>query len=81
MLATFLACKGHAQAQPAAAAQAAPAPPAKCLPAGNGYIATGYNGWQVSLTVVTSPQPNFTPKMMQIAVSSMAVGPMLKRMK
>ena len=29
------------------------------LPAGNGYIALGTNGWQVALTVQSSPQPNF----------------------
>jgi len=28
-------------------------------PVGNGYIALGTNGWQISLTVQTSPQPNF----------------------
>ena len=37
-LALLLACKGHTQAQPAAAPKAAPAQPAKCLPAGNGYL-------------------------------------------
>ncbi len=29
------------------------------LPAGNGYIAQGTNGWQVAVTVQSSPQPNF----------------------
>ncbi|MCA8953394.1 MAG: hypothetical protein KDE27_28030, partial [Planctomycetes bacterium] len=29
------------------------------LPAGNGYVALGTNGWQISLTVQSSPQPNF----------------------
>src|SRR5262249_49398412 len=29
------------------------------LPEGNGYVALGTNGWQVSLTVQSSPQPNF----------------------
>ena len=29
------------------------------LPAGNGYIALGTNGWQVSLTVQSGAQPNF----------------------
>jgi len=29
------------------------------LPAGNGYVALGTNGWQVALTVQSSPQPNF----------------------
>jgi hypothetical protein len=38
MLSTFIACKGHAQAQAAEAPKAVPAPPAKCLPAGNGYL-------------------------------------------
>jgi hypothetical protein len=38
MLSTFIACKGHAQAQAAEAPKAAPVPPAKCLPAGNGYL-------------------------------------------
>jgi hypothetical protein len=28
-------------------------------PVGNGYIALGTNGWQISLTVQTSAQPNF----------------------
>ena len=29
------------------------------LPAGNGYTALGVNGWQVSVTVQSSPLPNF----------------------
>jgi len=29
------------------------------LPAGGGYIALGTNGWQVSITVQSGPQPNF----------------------
>lgn len=29
------------------------------LPAGGGYIALGTNGWQVSVTVQSGPQPNF----------------------
>lgn len=29
------------------------------LPAGNGYVALGVNGWQVSVTVQSSPQPDF----------------------
>ncbi|MCB9887874.1 MAG: hypothetical protein H6838_20510 [Planctomycetes bacterium] len=29
------------------------------LPAGNGYTALGVNGWQVSVTVQSSPVPNF----------------------
>ena len=29
------------------------------LPAGNGYIALGLNGWQVALTVQSSPRPDF----------------------
>lgn len=29
------------------------------LPVGGGYIAAGVNGWQVALTVQSSPQPNF----------------------
>lgn len=29
------------------------------LPAGNGYVALGTNGWQVALTVQSSPLPNF----------------------
>lgn len=29
------------------------------LPAGNGYIALGTNGWQVSITVQSGPTPNF----------------------
>lgn len=29
------------------------------LPAGNGYTALGVNGWQVSVTVQSSPTPNF----------------------
>lgn len=44
MLSLFIACKGHAQAQPADAKQAAPAAPAKCLPAGNGYLRARLSG-------------------------------------
>jgi hypothetical protein len=44
MLATLLACKGHAQAQGTAAPQAPPAPPAKCLPAGDGYLRARLSG-------------------------------------
>jgi hypothetical protein len=44
MLATFIACKGHAQAPLSAAAKATPAPPAKCLPAGNGYLRARLSG-------------------------------------
>jgi hypothetical protein len=44
MLATFIACKGHAQAPVTAAAKATPAPPAKCLPAGNGYLRARLSG-------------------------------------
>jgi hypothetical protein len=29
------------------------------LPAGNGYVALGTNGWQIALTVQSSPTPNF----------------------
>lgn len=29
------------------------------LPAGGGYVALGTNGWQVSVTVQSGPQPNF----------------------
>lgn len=29
------------------------------LPAGNGYIATGFNGWQISITVQSAPNPYF----------------------
>lgn len=29
------------------------------LPEGNGYVALGTNGWQISLTAQSSPQPNF----------------------
>jgi hypothetical protein len=29
------------------------------LPAGNGYVALGTNGWQIALTVQSSPLPNF----------------------
>ncbi|MFO1051387.1 MAG: hypothetical protein U1F36_04175 [Planctomycetota bacterium] len=29
------------------------------LPAGNGFLATGFNGWQIALTVQSGPQPNF----------------------
>ena len=29
------------------------------LPAGNGYVAQGYNGWQCAITVQTNAQPNF----------------------
>ena len=29
------------------------------LPAGNGYVALGTNGWQTSITVQSSPVPNF----------------------
>lgn len=29
------------------------------LPAGNGYVALGTNGWQVSITLQSAPQPNF----------------------
>ncbi|MCA8951463.1 MAG: hypothetical protein KDE27_18290 [Planctomycetes bacterium] len=29
------------------------------LPHGNGYVALGTNGWQVALTVQSSPKPNF----------------------
>ncbi|MBK8096475.1 MAG: hypothetical protein IPK26_05165 [Planctomycetes bacterium] len=29
------------------------------LPTGNGYVALGSNGWQVSITVQSGPQPNF----------------------
>ena len=44
MLATLVACKGHAQAQAADATKAAPAAPAKCLPAGNGYLRARLSG-------------------------------------
>jgi hypothetical protein len=44
MLATLLACKGHAQAQGTEAPQAPPAPPAKCLPAGDGYLRARLSG-------------------------------------
>lgn len=44
MLAVLMACKVHAQAQPAAAPTAKPAPPAKCLPAGNGYLRARLSG-------------------------------------
>jgi hypothetical protein len=47
MLATLLACKGHAQAQGTEAPQAPPAPPAppaKCLPAGGGYLRARLSG-------------------------------------
>jgi hypothetical protein len=44
MLATLLACKGHAQAQGTAAPQTPPAPPAKCLPAGDGYLRARLSG-------------------------------------
>jgi hypothetical protein len=44
MLSLFIACKGHAQAQPDDAAKAAPAAPAKCLPAGNGYLRARLSG-------------------------------------
>ena len=29
------------------------------LPQGNGFLATGFNGWQIALTVRSGPQPNF----------------------
>ncbi len=29
------------------------------LPAGNGYVAQGFNGWQISVALQSSPQPNF----------------------
>jgi hypothetical protein len=29
------------------------------LPAGGGYVAIGNNGWQISITLQSSPQPNF----------------------
>jgi hypothetical protein len=29
------------------------------LPAGRGFLATGFNGWQIALTVQSGPQPNF----------------------
>ena len=29
------------------------------LPVGNGFVATGFNGWQIALTVQSSAQPNF----------------------
>lgn len=29
------------------------------LPAGNGYVALGTNGWQIALTALSSPIPNF----------------------
>jgi hypothetical protein len=29
------------------------------LPDGNGFIATGFNGWQIALSVQSGPQPNF----------------------
>ncbi|MCC6783205.1 MAG: hypothetical protein IT457_10215 [Planctomycetes bacterium] len=29
------------------------------LPAGNGFLATGFNGWQIALSVQSAPQPNF----------------------
>jgi hypothetical protein len=44
MLATLLACKGHAQAQGTEAPQAPPAPPAKCLPEGDGYLRARLSG-------------------------------------
>ena len=44
MLAAWIACKGHAQAQAADAPKAAPVPPAKCLPAGNGYLRARLSG-------------------------------------
>jgi hypothetical protein len=44
MLAPFIACKGHAQAQETAVAKTEPAPPAKCLPAGNGYLRARLSG-------------------------------------
>jgi hypothetical protein len=44
MLATLIACKGHAQAQQPEGPAAEPAPPAKCLPAGNGYLRARLSG-------------------------------------
>jgi hypothetical protein len=29
------------------------------LPANNGFVATGFNGWQIALTVQSAPTPNF----------------------
>lgn len=29
------------------------------LPAGNGFLATGFNGWQIALSVQSAPSPNF----------------------
>lgn len=29
------------------------------LPAGNGFVATGFNGWQIALSVQSGPTPNF----------------------
>ncbi len=44
MLPLVIACKVHAQAQPATAPAAAPEPPAKCLPAGDGYLRARLSG-------------------------------------
>ena len=29
------------------------------LPVGNGFVATGFNGWQIAVAVTTNPWPNF----------------------
>lgn len=44
MLPLVIACKVHAQAQPATAPAAAPELPAKCLPAGDGYLRARLSG-------------------------------------
>jgi hypothetical protein len=44
MLASVLACKVHAQAQPPATKATAPPAVAKCLPAGNGYLRARLSG-------------------------------------
>ena len=44
MLAGFIACKVHAQAQPPDAPKATATAPAKCLPAGNGYLRARLSG-------------------------------------
>jgi hypothetical protein len=44
MLASVLACKVHAQAEPPTAQAPAPAAAAKCLPAGNGYLRARLTG-------------------------------------
>jgi len=45
------------------------------LPEGNGYVALGTNGWQVSLTVQSSPQPNF--RVLSAGHAATATGPSL----